>query len=127
MGHWPMRRGTPVGWAGGPGGLGWGQVRPGEVVVDDVLGIAEVAFQPTACCTATLRRFLPKTWKKSFQKLCASARSEVSPSHSRAKARARSRISLRLSGTCSSPGGSQRLRRIPTAQQVEEGAVHIVV
>src|SRR5690606_10088342 len=69
-----------------------------------------------------------RAWRsKSFQKLCASARSEVSPSHSRAKARARSRISLRLSGTGSSPGGSQRLRRVPTAQQVEEGAVHVVV
>src|SRR5690606_780431 len=71
--------------------------------------------------TATLRRFLPKTWKKSFQKLCASARSEVSPSHSRANARARSRISLRLSGTGRSPGCSQRL--CPFAEDVQVATV----
>src|SRR5690606_11055293 len=68
--------------------------------------------------TATLRRFFPKTWKKSFQKVCASARSEVSSSHSLAKARARSRISLRLSIRKGSLSRSQRLRAFAQDVQV---------
>src|SRR3546814_992250 len=48
--------------------------------------------------TATRRRLTPKTLKNSFQKLCDSARSDVTSAHSLAKARARARISLRLKG-----------------------------
>ena len=48
---------------------------------------------------ATRRRSMPNTPKKSFQKLCASARSEVSLSHLREKASARDLISFQDSGT----------------------------
>ena len=39
---------------------------------------------------------MPKIWKKAFQKLCASARSEVSSDQSLLKAMARDLISFQL-------------------------------
>jgi hypothetical protein len=41
---------------------------------------------------------MPKSWKKAFQQLCASARSEVSADQSLLNAIARDLISFQLSG-----------------------------
>ena len=49
-----------------------------------------------------MRRRTPKTWKKSFQKVWASARSWVSSIHSREKAIAFCLISFQLSGMADS-------------------------
>ncbi|MCO5124428.1 MAG: hypothetical protein M9915_11885 [Rhizobacter sp.] len=62
---------------------------------------------------ATRRRSMPKTWKKAFQKLCASARSEVSADQSLLNAMARDLISFQLSGIGRSRGSAVCVRRLP--------------
>ncbi len=73
-------------------------------------------------CPRRREALATNTPKKSFQKLCASARSEVSPSHLREKASARLLISFQESGM----SGLRFLRRVvqPLGRGFDRSEVH---